>query len=62
MIALDLGDKSALEQYEFTEKGNDIVELLEAYYNKPVPTENTTFVFQLPKELRSFQFVCPVQQ
>lgn len=47
------------EQLKLEKEGNEIITLLQAYYEKEVPKEMESLTFTLPGELRSVQFSCP---
>jgi len=41
------------------QESNQVLAIVQAYYDKFVPKEGSTLKFSLPGELRSFEFTCP---
>jgi hypothetical protein len=50
------------EQLNIEKEGNEVLDIIHEYYTKAVPTESNSLRFQLPGELRSFEFICPVRR
>jgi hypothetical protein len=43
-------------------KSNECIQLLQHYYDQPVPRESQSLKIKLPSEIRSLEFSCAVRK